>query len=169
METAKALLAWKREGTCGTGQEWSSLVFALHNQCFPLSHWESFLVTAVLLEGVGQTLWILSCITASWRCERIYLSNSTGNVFPTSSSCSVWLMNLCITLKKKKKKKIVVFFFFSAKFPTILISLFFEPFNWQCQMQFVFCSKAKALNWLSQYEPWQSLILLGLKGRLTAE
>lgn len=65
----------------------------------------------------------------------------------------------------KKKKEL----FCSAKFPTILISLSFEPFNWQCQMQFVFCSKANALKWLSQYEPWQSLILLGLKGRLTTE
>lgn len=67
-----------------------------------------------------------------------------------------------MVLKKKKA-------FCSAKFPTILISLSFEPFNWQCQMQFVFCSKANALKWLSQYEPWQSLILLGLKGRLTTE
>lgn len=70
-----------------------------------------------------------------------------------------------MVLKKKKKKRA----FSSAKFPTILISLSFEPFNWQCQMQFVFCSKANALKWLSQYEPWQCLILLGLKGRLTTE
>lgn len=69
-----------------------------------------------------------------------------------------------MVFKKKKKGA-----FCSAKFPTILISLSFEPFNWQCQMQFVFCSKANALKWLSQYEPWQFLILLGLKGRLTTE
>ena len=47
-----------------------------------------------------------------------------------------------MVLKKKKKERA----FCSAKFPTILISLSFEPFNWQCQMQFVFCSKANALK-----------------------
>lgn len=44
--------------------------------------------------------------------------------------------------KRKRKKKA----FCSAKFPTILISLSFEPFNWQCQMQFVFCGRANALK-----------------------
>jgi hypothetical protein len=48
--------------------------------------------------------------------------------------------------KKKRKKEKEKKAFCSAKFPTILISLSFEPFNWQCQMQFVFCGRANALK-----------------------
>lgn len=51
------------------------------------------------------------------------------------------VMQWCLKKRKRKKKA-----FCSAKFPTILISLSFEPFNWQCQMQFVFCSRANALK-----------------------
>lgn len=78
---------------------------------------------------------------------------------PSTHPYSNWL---CIGVEGEWERA-----FCSAKFPTILISLFFEPFNWQCQMQFVFCGKANALNWLSQYEPWQSSKVLGLKGRLS--
>lgn len=51
------------------------------------------------------------------------------------------VMQWCLKKRKRKKKA-----FCSAKFPTILISLSFEPFNWQCQMQFVFCGRANALK-----------------------